>query len=204
MYPGKAWVLEKLEICKISVNNFFASTGNNLVSTRLRISISLAYLLLIYSTLGIARPIAEFLRSAGILKICVVLLFTGATLLLGSWRFRQVGAKKLIIRFCLTGVLLGIAATVQALPEERLHFITYGLLGWMVCWSVEDLKKPANPFLRNWLIPCLLVWLAGTVDELIQWWLPMRVFDVRDIVFNAVAAMNGIALFATGRNKTAN
>jgi hypothetical protein len=165
----------------------------------MRISISLGYLLLIYSTLGIARPIAEFLRSAGLLKLTVILLFCSATLLLTVWRYRIAGTKRRIIRLCLTGILLGIAATVEALPEERLHFITYGLLGWMVCWSFENIQQPARPILRHWIIPCLLVWLAGTVDELIQWWLPMRVFDVRDIVFNAVAAMNGIALFATGR-----
>ncbi|MBW1751335.1 MAG: VanZ family protein, partial [Deltaproteobacteria bacterium] len=46
-------------------------------------------------------------------------------------------------------------------------------------------------------------WLAGGVDELIQWWLPVRVFDVRDIIFNGVAGMLGVALFATGSLKSA-
>jgi glycopeptide antibiotics resistance protein len=60
-------------------------------------------------------------------------------------------------------------------------------------------------FLRQfftWLIPCLLVWLAGGIDELIQWWLPNRVFDVRDIVFNGTAGMAGVALFGTGRQES--
>ena len=169
---------------------------------RTRRTITLAYLLLIYSTLAIVRPIAEFLRSSGILQMTVLLLFGVAILLILSWRFKKTDKTKMAVRCALLVLLAAGAATVHALPEERIHFITYGLLGWLVSWCFENTEQPQNQLLRNWLLPCLLVWLAGTVDELIQWWLPMRVFDVRDIVFNGVAAMNGLALFATGRTSS--
>ncbi len=109
----------------------------------------------------------------------------------------------MILRYVLITSLLLVALFMQGLPEERLHFLTYGLLGWLICWSVEAMDKKSIWHTAGWLFPCLLVWLAGAVDELIQWWLPVRVFDVRDIVFNGTAGMLGIGLFATGSRKSA-
>ena len=111
----------------------------------------------------------------------------------------------MILRVVLITSLLLIALFMPGLPEERLHFLTYGLLGWLICWSVEATEKNKISLWSRtgWLLPCLLVWLAGGIDELIQWWLPVRVFDVRDIIFNGVAGMLGIAIFATGNLKSA-
>ena len=102
------------------------------------------------------------------------------------------------LRVLLITTLLVTALFMPGLPEERLHFLTYGLLGWLICWSIEAMEKNSLWSKTSWLLPCLLVCLAGGIDELIQWWLPVRVFDVRDILFNGVAGMMGIALFATG------
>lgn len=111
----------------------------------------------------------------------------------------------MLLRVVLITSLLLIALFMPGLPEERLHFLTYGLLGWLICWSVEAMEENENSLWSRsgWLLPCLLVWLAGGIDELIQWWLPVRVFDVRDIVFNGVAGVLGIALFATGSRESA-
>jgi glycopeptide antibiotics resistance protein len=181
------------------------------ISTRLRITLTLAYLLCIYTTLGIARPLAEHLRSTGILLPTVITLFGGSLPLALFWRYSKINRKQFLLRILLIITLLCCAFLISALPEERLHFLTYGLAGWLICWSMET-----TPFFSNtqeksrflcqfftWLIPCLLVWLAGGIDELIQWWLPNRVFDVRDIVFNGTAGMAGVALFGTGRQESA-
>ena len=107
----------------------------------------------------------------------------------------------MIQRGVLITSLLAIALFMDGLPEERLHFLTYGLLGWLICWSVEAGESDSLWAKTGWLLPCLLVWLAGGIDELIQWWLPVRVFEVRDILINGVAGMLGIALFATGSRR---
>jgi VanZ family protein len=126
------------------------------------------------------------------------------------WRYRAITQKQFILRIFLIIFLLCSAFLISALPEERLHFLTYGLAGWLLCWSLEAWlvkiysAKPSEKMnlLMAWLLPCFLVWLAGGVDELIQWWLPNRVFDIRDIIFNGTAGMTGIALFATGSRKS--
>ncbi|MEA2114970.1 MAG: VanZ family protein [Thermodesulfobacteriota bacterium] len=121
------------------------------------------------------------------------------------WRYATTAKNRMFLRVVLIMALLLIALFMPGLPEERLHFLTYGLLGWLICWSVEAMEENENSLWSRtgWLLPCLLVWLAGGIDELIQWWLPVRVFDVRDIIFNGVAGMLGIATFATGSLKSA-
>ncbi len=167
----------------------------------MRITITTAYLLGLYSTLGIVRPLAEQLRATGFLIPTVAALFVGIVPLALGWRYTGSSRQQMIARIFLLLSLLLIAATIPALPEERVHFITYGLAGWLISWSLEPFTESVRqPGLKEaWLFPCLLVWLAGSIDEGIQWWLPMRVFDVRDILFNGFAGMTGVAIFATGR-----
>jgi hypothetical protein len=177
------------------------------IPATLRIALTLAYLLCIYTTLGIARPIVEFLRSTEILIPLIIVLFAGSMPLALFWRYRAITRKQFFLRIFLIIFLLCSAVLIPALPEERVHFLTYGLVGWMLCWSLEEISFPSESppnyktLLLEWLVPFLLVWAAGTVDELIQWWLPNRVFDIRDILFNGIAGMTGVALFATGRRK---
>lgn len=181
------------------------------ISTGLRITLTVAYLFCIYATLGIARPLVEYIRSTGMLLPAVISLFAGSIPFALFWRYKRTSRTRFLIRILLIITLLCAAVFTSALPEERLHFLTYGLAGWLICWSLEA-RLLSSTALHNrrfldrifsWLIPCLLVWLAGGIDELIQWWLPNRVFDVRDIMFNATAGITGIALFATGARASA-
>ena len=168
---------------------------------RLRWALTLTYILFIYATLGVVRPIAEQLRTAGFLRPTVTILFVVSILPTMGWRYTTTGRKRMVLRVVLITSLLVIGLFMDGLPEERLHFLIYGLLGWMICWSIEASENSSLRSKTGWLLPCLLVWLAGTIDELIQLWLPVRIFDVRDILFNGVAGMLGIALFATGNRK---
>lgn len=158
---------------------------------RLRISIAAAYLLSLYATLGIARPVAEYLRAHNLLRLTVAILFAIAISTVLAWRFTVAGRKKILLRLVLAALVTAAAFFLAHTPEERLHFLTYGLLGWLISWSFENKAT-------SLLLPLLLVWLAGTGDELIQALLPSRLFDLRDILFNGIAGTAGIALFSTG------
>lgn len=67
--------------------------------------------------------------------------------------------------------------------EERLHFIVFGLYGYLSMLVLPRLTA---------YIACLLL---GMGDELLQWVLPDRVGDWRDVQFNLLAAF-AATLFA--------
>jgi VanZ family protein len=80
-------------------------------------------------------------------------------------------------------------------PEEKIHFIEYG--------GVAVLAHTAAP--RDWsrrkrfLACALFVAAAGWIDEGIQALLPSRVYDLRDVAFNAAAglmALGAVAIFS--------
>lgn len=76
------------------------------------------------------------------------------------------------------------------LAVERVHILQYALLGW---FALRDLKPRGTTFRMSIMafIVCLAV---GIVDELIQWVLPYRVFDLKDIVMNGIGGLVGILL----------
>lgn len=98
---------------------------------------------------------------------------------------------------CFTIVLLlaGIIYSFNLpLPEERIHLIQFGLLGLLACPSLKT--GCGRGILRLWK-PLLFVILIGAADEFIQWFLPDRFFDLRDILFNAIGGFWGVLLFLT-------
>ena len=71
--------------------------------------------------------------------------------------------------------------------EERLHFILFGGLGFITLLLWRPLPG--------------LLWccLAAGGDELLQWFLPSRVGDWRDVGFNLLACLGGAAFAVLGR-----
>jgi len=77
-----------------------------------------------------------------------------------------------------------------SLQDKLLHFIAYGVLGWLLMRGMYLSKKPA---LRQYMIPISLGvgLLFGMSDELHQYFVPGRDADVWDWVADAL----GIVLF---------
>jgi len=75
-------------------------------------------------------------------------------------------------------------------PEERIHFLMYGVM--VTLWyqgfrqSLVTLKRRTAIFLST-----LITAAVGILDEVLQIWVPDRVFDPRDIQFNVIAALLG-------------
>lgn len=70
-------------------------------------------------------------------------------------------------------------------PEERLHFVEYGILGILAF-------KAFGKGFKKVMIAILFVLLIGTLDEIIQFILPNRVGDIRDVIFNAIGGSLGV------------
>lgn len=77
--------------------------------------------------------------------------------------------------------------------EERIHLLEYGLLGWLATTDVSKVFKSSK--VKKFIsYPLLFVIGVGILDELFQWWLPTRVGDMRDVVFNTLGGFWGITL----------
>ena len=152
-----------------------------------------AVVVAIYSTLGLARTLAGVLRDEGLLVAAFGLgmLLVGGTVLVLGLRRRPGGLE--------IGVALGVATAYymvlvrMALPEERTHLIEYGVVALLIH---EALKERARGS-RHVPVPAVLAVVAaavvGAIDEGIQAFLPTRVFDLEDILFNVLAAVMAVA-----------
>jgi len=85
-------------------------------------------------------------------------------------------------------------------PEEAVHFLEYGLLGFFLfrAWrlTIPDRAVYLASFLTGTLV--------GTFDEILQWLMPGRYWDIRDVGLNALAVgLFQIALWQGVRPKLA-
>jgi VanZ family protein len=90
-------------------------------------------------------------------------------------------------------LILGLLAEYFSLalikrPEEKIHFLEYGLLGFLIyrAFSFRFGKFKLLSFSLS------LSSLLGFIDEVIQYFLPNRFYDARDILLNWVASGLGV------------
>ena len=75
-------------------------------------------------------------------------------------------------------------------PEEAIHFLEYGLLGFFLFNALKFRIKDRSIYIVAFLIGCLI----GTSDEILQWAVPDRYWDFRDVGLNALSS--GLFQFA--------
>ena len=160
--------------------------------------------LLIYSSLYIARPAAELLRERNLLRLAVALSFLAAGSLV-AWRLFAIraGWRALVTAGVIGAGYLALLTAIPMMPEERLHFLEYGVVAALIYLAlcerrarlvetgidVGDRVARLQPFATAVVSTGIIGWL----DEGIQAILPNRVYDVRDVTFNAVAALISVA-----------
>ncbi len=101
-----------------------------------------------------------------------------------SNRERYSGSQYLWFAFisCLYGLILYIVNV----PEEQVHFIEYGILSALIYIALtHDIHNNVYVY----FLSIHIVFAFGAVDEVIQWILPNRIFDIRDILINGIAGI---------------
>jgi 4-amino-4-deoxy-L-arabinose transferase-like glycosyltransferase len=161
-------------------------------------------LLLIYSSLYIVRPLTEWLRAANLLRLAVGASFLLAAVWVGLALLRKRPGWR--VWMALGGIALGYVLLLSRfeLPEERLHFLEYGIVGGLVYTALLERQRAtsvgsAEPSgggskLRPAVLAFLITGAAGWIDEGIQEILPNRFYDLRDVAMNAAAG--ALAVFS--------
>jgi hypothetical protein len=159
---------------------------------------ALASIILVYSTLYFVRGPVEFLRERNLLRLTVGTFFAAAALavVFYLWK-RRVGLREGLV-LLVFAMVFGASVLLADLPEEKLHFLEYGLLGALFFHACrERALRRGTARSGAALLAAALTGLAGWGDEGVQGLLPNRHYDLRDILWNLLGGTLVIAaLFA--------
>ena len=144
---------------------------------------------LIYGTVPFVRTVREAFIArwpAALIAYAVIAFVLGsivASIVILRRRQPPIGSADLLW-------LIGVAAVVaiwthnlMGQPEEAVHFLEYGVLGVLLYRVFEDRVPDPTVYVAATLAGLF----AGTVDEIIQWLVPGRFWDFRDIILNTGA-----------------
>ncbi len=148
----------------------------------------------IYATIGLAGTLADRLRSEGLLAAAFGLM---ALILLAVFAGSGLKGRPRPLEIW---AAIGIAAVYGMVvvrmfvsPAERSHLIEYGLVAVLLHQAFVERGENGRPVRAAALVAILMTTLVGWVDELIQAMIPNRVYDLRDVGFNALAATMAVA-----------
>lgn len=157
-----------------------------------------ATLLVIWAAIYPARGIADLLRRHDLLRLTVgaAFLVAGASLLGFGLRSRPRWREAVALSGA--GFVYAVVLVVIRQPEERIHFLEYGALAGFVeaalreRWRAESAGAPVAASAAA--VAVVATALLGWLEEGIQLLVPLRVYDWRDVGFNAAAGALLVAL----------
>lgn len=156
--------------------------------------VALAYIAFIYATLGVVGIPLTYLRDRDLLRPTLAVLFCAVSIVIvvSLVRHRALNAGRMVILGATTAGYVLIARTLSR-PEEQIHFLEYGLVGFLFLRAVRHhvhRRRLAAP------LAVALAGAAGFLDEWIQGRLPNRHYDVHDVFINVVSAALGLLVYA--------
>jgi len=148
-----------------------------------------AWSLIIFATIPLARTIQQFVaRQWGretftqVVVAAILAALLAAAALLRRRRTTWAGYFWLVL---VAAIFLGYTFRLgQKSPEEALHFIQYGVLGILAWRALSHRLQDYSVYLAA----AVVCGFIGTLDEVIQWLTPRRLWGLRDIWINFLAA----------------
>jgi hypothetical protein len=147
----------------------------------------------IYATLGLAGTWAEALRERELLGGLFMLAFLLVIVTIAAigWT-RDTGHAEawmfvgIVTVYGMIGVRMGVT------PEERSHLFEYGLVAILVHQALLEGVAQGRRIRFPSVMAVVVTALIGWLDEGIQAVLPDRVYDIRDVGTNALAALMAV------------
>ena len=148
--------------------------------------------LLIFLTIPLARQIRDVVSAQwgrSLFTYLVLFAIAAAVAALIGQAIRQrlhLSARGLIWLALIAGAFLGYTLVLgKKSPEESVHFIQYGVLSVLVYRALIIKHRDISVYFSA----AVICGIIGTVDEIIQWLVPDRHWDIRDIGINLFAAI---------------
>lgn len=153
---------------------------------------ALSVLVAIILTLVFARPLVRLPNYEEILTpfFWLVMALLGATFIVHGLRSR-LSKNEIVIWLGLSGVYLLLFIRLGH-PAERTHLMEYSVLAIFIHKALIERLRQGNQVLKPALLAFAATLIIGALDEGVQIFLPDRVFDPLDILFNGLAAFMAI------------
>ena len=144
----------------------------------------------IYSTIPLARSVQKFVyNNIGRDFFTYAVFFaifaaTAALLYLFIFRLKIKNISQYCWLLLSAGLCIYYTIQLRKHPEEAIHILEYGLLSLLIFRALSHR-------VRDWSIyitVVLSVLFIGTMDEFIQWMMPQRFWDIKDVIINTLAA----------------
>jgi hypothetical protein len=139
--------------------------------------------------------VLDALRERNLLRLAIALLFLlGAGIAVAALVRRRAPPGAWLV-LAAAGALYAGFALAMAVPQERLHLVECGGLALLLRAALAESFARRRPGARGWSVDLWALGAAtaiGWLDEGVQGILPNRMYDLRDVAFNALAA--GLAL----------
>jgi len=155
--------------------------------------LALVYVAFVYSTIpalpqvwGVLREYTQdSIRYLGILAVAAV----GAALCVRVWhRVRRRRWTPYVAIALIGPVYVYLLRKYAVFPAERLHLVEYGFMGWFLFTALRLDMSTRSAYIASFLLTALI----GAGDECIQWILPQRFFEMKDVQLNAVSGGLGL------------
>jgi len=146
--------------------------------------------LVIFFTVPLARKIQDLVTiHIGRSFFGYVVLFSAAStfLVLGYTLYFRLKIRALsnyIWLGLISAIYVYFTIKLWANPEEAIHFIEYGLLGFFLFKALRHHIGDQSIYLASFFMGTLI----GTFDEILQWIVPGRYFDLRDVGLNSLSS----------------
>ncbi len=164
---------------------------SNLISKKTLWILIIFYVFFIYISLPFFPTFIDTLRlfvskeSLNFLSLALTILFF---LMLSVWVYKKNYKSQQFFLVISPLILLIFLSLNLEVWVERMHFVEYAFLGLLISRAVKVIN------LQDIIYTAFLVTLIGAVDETIQWFLPNRVGDIRDVFMNSIGGLSGLWL----------
>lgn len=148
------------------------------------------YSIIIFLTVPVARAIQRFvtktLGNNAFIYFVLSVIGLGFLFILYFLIFRLKirSPSRYVWLVIIAGLYFYFTLKLSKAPSEAIHFLEYGLLGFLLFRALKHQIKDISIY----LIATLISTLIGTFDETIQWITPNRIWSFSDVWLNTLSA----------------
>ena len=144
----------------------------------------------------------DALRAKGLLRLAIAGLFLFCAAAVAAVLARRRAPFGAWLVGAAAGAVYAGFALAMEVPQERLHLVEYGGLALLVRLAIAESRGLRAPGAAVWHVDAWtlgVVTAIGWLDEAVQGILPNRIYDLRDVAFNALAAALALGAAASLR-----